>query len=694
VPPDHRPSSVWAWPLLLGLLGLALPGAAADAAEAQPDLGSMSLSELMQLEVTSVSRQPEELLDAPAAISVLTGEEIRRSGCTTVPDLLRLVPGVQVGQISSNLWSVSVRGFAGRFSADLLVLVDGRSVYTPLFSGVYWEVQDLPLDEIERIEVIRGPGATLWGANAVNGVINIITRRAVDTQGGFVQAGTGNADRALASARYGGRLGSDAHFRTWARYSGRNRTQSADGRDLADRWDFGRAGFRADWDGVPNRRISVEGAYHRGEQGIRWELPSLAEPYLIVHKTKAALSGGHLGTQWEQRFSESSEMTLQLYFDRDNRDDILYGEHRSTYDLDLQHRFDLYPRLGVIWGGGYRRAEIRFVGSDHASIRDGRNRNSRDLRSGFVQADLEAVPRRLQITGGIKLEHHDQLGLEAQPSARFLWRIDSGQAVWGAISRAVRTPSIMEQRAALWLLTMPPGSPTNPFPDPLVMKMEGSTKLASEVLVAWEAGYRSRPTDGLLLDATVFLMRYDRIRGFVPGEPSWVTSPSPDGPRSHWSLPVTLANLAAGEARGVELASDWHPLPWLRLRAAYSYLQLRQTRGGGASEDGPPAGDFADRTDPWRNSPSHQARLWASFSLDRAWDLDLAGRHVSALRGQSIPAYTVFDARLAWRPSPPLEISVSGRNLGPASHEELGGEFNPTSTAIKPAIYTAVALSW
>jgi iron complex outermembrane receptor protein len=238
-------------------------------------------------------------------------------------------------------------------------------------------------------------------------------------------------------------------------------------------------------------------------------------------------------------------------------------------------------------------------------------------------------------------------------------------------------------------MTIPPDTPTNPSPLPAVMMMAGSKTMASEVMVAWEAGYRSRPTDGLLLDATVFLMKHDRIRGFVPGEPSVVAGPSP-----HVSVPVTLANLAAGEARGVELASDWYPLPRLRLRAAYSYLQLRQTRGGGASEDGPPAGEFADRTNPWKISPSHQARLWASFGLGRAWDLDLAGRHVSALRGQRIPAYTVFDARLAWRPSPPLEISVSGRNLGPASHEEFGGEFNPTGSAVKPAVYAAVALIW
>jgi iron complex outermembrane receptor protein len=696
----HRARPIWVWLLIFGLLGLASPGAAAEAGEAKPDLGSMSLSELMQLEVTSVSRQPEELLDAPAAISVLTREEIRRSGCTTLPDLLRLVPGVQVGQTSSSIWSVSVRGFAGRFSAKLLVLIDGRSVYTPLFSGVYWEVQDLPLDEIERIEVIRGPGATLWGANAVNGVINVITRRAVDSQGGFVQAGTGNADRALASARYGAALGPDTHVRAWARYAGYNPTQSAGGQDLADRWDFGRAGFRADWDRAPHRQVSVEGAYHRGKQGTRWELASLTrdlasptEPYLAVQETKTALSGGHLLTKWQQRISGSSEMSLQLYFDRDNREDSVYGEHRSTYDLDLQHRFDLHPRLGVIWGGGYRRAEMRFVSSDHFSMLDGRSLDSRDLRSGFVQADIEAIPRRLQITGGVKLEHQDQLDLEVQPSTRFLWRIGPGQAIWGALSRAVRTPSIAEQRAAIWIATVPPYSPPmNPNPIPVAVMMEGSGKLASEVMVAWEAGYRSRPTDALLLDATVFLMKHDRIRGFVIGAPSAVSPPPPDS--AYMSLPVTLTNLLAGEVRGVELASDWYARRWLRLRAAYSYLNMRKTGEAGASQDDAVQGDFANRTEAWSASPSHQAWLWASLTLGRAWDLDLTGRYVSAIPAQKVHAYTVLDARLAWRPSLPLEISVAGRNLGPASHEEFFPEFSPTTAAIKPALFAAVTLSW
>jgi iron complex outermembrane receptor protein len=676
---------------MLAVAGLASPGAPADAAEEQPDLGSMSLGELMQLEVTSVSRQPEELLDAPAAISVLTREEIRRSGCTTLPDLLRLVPGVQVGQTNSSTWSVSVRGFAGRFSAKLLVLIDGRSVYSPLFSGVYWEVQDLPLDEIERIEVIRGPGATLWGANAVNGVINIITRRTVDSQGGFVQVGTGKADRALASARYGAGLGPDAHFRTWARYSGRNPTQSASGEDLADRWDFGRAGFRADWDRAPYRQVSVEGAYHRGEQGTRWELPSFTEPYLAVRNTKTALSGGHLLTKWQQRFSGSSEMSLQLYFDRDNREDSVYGEHRSTYDLDLQHRFDLHPRLGVIWGGGYRRAEMRFVSSDHFSMRDGKSLDSRDLRSGFVQADLEAIPRRLQITGGVKLEHQGQLGLEAQPSTRFLWRIGPRHAVWGALSRAVRTPSIAEQRAGAWLRTVPPGDPLNPNPLPVVVMMEGSGEFASEVMVAWETGYRTRPTDALLLDATVFLMKHDRIRGFVAGAPSIVPGAPPEVP-THLSLPIALANILAGEARGVELASDWYARRWLRVRAAYSYLDMRPI--GRGTGDAGMTGGIAERTNVWKGSPAHQAWLWASLSPGRAWDLDLTGRYVSGIPTLGVHAYAVLDARLAWRPSAPLEISVAGRNLGPVSHEEFFSEFNRASTAIKPTVYAAVALSW
>jgi iron complex outermembrane receptor protein len=321
-------------------------------------------------------------------------------------------------------------------------------------------------------------------------------------------------------------------------------------------------------------------------------------------------------------------------------------------------------------------------------MQDGNDRDSRDLRSGFVQADLEAVPRRLQITGGVKLEHQDRLGLEAQPSARFLWRIGPGQAVWGAISRALRTPSIVEQRLDLWVATIPGGGPMDPRPLPVAVRAKGRTTFASEVLVAWEAGSRCRPTDALLFDAAVFLMKYDRVRGFDIGDTSIVMSPLP-----HVSIPLVVTNLNAGDTRGFELLSDWYARRWLRLRASYSYLDMRQTRGGTVDDNGM-AGELGAITDVWRSSSSHQARLWASLGLGRAWDLDISGRYVSALPAQSVPAYAVLDARLAWRPSPPLEISVTGRNLGPASHEEFFAEFFPTTAAIRPAFYTAVALSW
>jgi iron complex outermembrane receptor protein len=672
-------------PLLPAWLGLATPTWGADpAADASADVESMSLAQLMQLEVTSVSKQPEQLRLAPAAITVITREEIRRSGSTTIPDLLRLVPGVQVGETSSSVWAISARGFAGRFARSLLVLVDGRSVYTPSFSGVYWETQDLPLDEIERIEVIRGPGAALWGANAVNGVINIITRRAVDSQGGFAKVGGGNRERVLTSARYGTRLGSAAHLRTWGKFFRRNETRGTDGQGMADQWDFGRAGFRLDWDRTPERQVSVQGAFHRGEQGLRYSLPTLVAPYLgEMADARTGLSGGYMVADWQQRFSAASDLTMRVYFDHDRRDDArVFGEDRSTYDVDLQHRFDLHPRLGLIWGGEFRHTNMRLDGSPYFRPKGG-DAEIEDLGSGFAQASFDAIPDRLELTAGGKLEKKNRMDLAVQPSLRLRWLAGSRQAFWGSISRAVRTPSISEQSIDIWMATFPPGNPSQPGPQlPITATMTGSTGFKDEVLVAWEAGYRAQPADALLLDASVFLMEYKGVRGFEILAPVMEMEPVP-----HLALPLAFKNMFDGRSRGVELSSDWDARSWLRVRAWYSFLDLKQTRTNGPDIPNTGVSEFD-------SSPSHQALIRASVDFHRSWKLDVTGRYVSAISSMEVPAYTVMDARLAWRPSPPLEMSVTGRNLGPKSHTEFVSSSAGVSTVIKPGVFAAIALSF
>ena len=673
-------------PFLPAWLALATPTWGADpGAEAPNDVESMSLAQLMQLEVTSVSKQPEQLRLAPAAITVLTREDIRRSGSTTIPDLLRLVPGVQVNETSSSVWAISARGFAGRFARSLLVLIDGRSVYTPSFSGVYWETQDLPLDEIERIEVIRGPGATLWGANAVNGVINIITRRAVDSQGGFATAGGGNLDRVMTSARYGVRLGPAAHLRTWGKFFRRNETRGTDGQGMADQWDFGRAGFRLDWSGTPERQVSVQGAFHRGEQGLRYSLPTLVAPYFgEMADARTGLSGGYLLADWQQRFSTASDLTMRVYFDHDRRDDTLvFGEDRSTYDVDLQHRFDLHPRLGVIWGGEFRRTNMRFDGSAYFRPQAGINAEIENLGSGFVQASFDAIPDRLELTAGGKLEKKNGMDLAVQPSLRLRWLAGSRQTFWGSVSRAVRTPSISEQSIDVWFATVPAGSPSQPGPQfPITATMTGSTGFKDEALVAWEAGYRTQPADALLLDASVFLMEYEGLRGFETLAPVMETDPVP-----HLNLPLAFKNMFDGRSRGIELSSDWDARSWLRVRAWYSFLDLKQTKTNGPASTNVGVSQFD-------TSPSRQAMIRASMDIRRSWDLDVTGRYVSAIKSQGVPAYTVMDARLAWRPLPPLEMSLTGRNLGPKSHTEFVSEYSRISTVIKPGVFAAIALSF
>jgi iron complex outermembrane receptor protein len=673
-------------PLLPAWLALATPTWGADpAADASADVESMSLTQLMQLEVTSVSKQPEQLRLAPAAITVLTREDIRRSGSTTIPDLLRLVPGVQVSETSSSVWAIGARGFAGRFARSLLVLVDGRSVYTPSFSGVYWETQDLPLDEIERIEVIRGPGATLWGANAVNGVINIITRRAVDSQGWFATAGGGNQERVVTSARYGIRLGSAAHLRTWGKFFRRSETRGTDGQAMGDQWDFGRAGFRLDWDGTPQRQVSVQGAFHRGQQGLRYSLPTLMAPYLSeMADAPTGLSGAYMVADWQQRFSAASDLTMRVYFDQDRRDDArVFGEDRSTYDVDLQHRFDLHPRLGLIWGGEFRHTNMRLDGSAYFRPQNGTDTRIENLGSGFAQASFDALPGRLELTAGGKLEKKNDLDLAVQPSLRLRWLASSRQTFWGSVSRAVRTPSISERSIDIWIATFPPGSPSHPGPQlPITATMTGSTEFKDEVLVAWEAGYRIQPVDALLLDASVFLMEYKGVRGFETLVPVMEMEPV-----RHLDLPLAFKNMFDGRSRGLELSSDWDARSWLRVRAWYSFLDLKQTKTNEPAVPGTGVSEFD-------SSPSHQALIRASVDIGRSWDLDVTGRYVSAVRTLEIPAYTVMDARLAWRPSPPLEVSVTGRNLGPKSHTEFASGSTGVSTVIKPGVFAAIALSF
>lgn len=377
----------------------------ADAAVAKPsgevDLTEMSIEEVLQLEVTSAAKKPQKLANTAAAIFVLTADDIRRSGATSIPGALRMVPGLQVARIDANKWAITSRGFNGRFANKLLVLIDGRSVYTPSFSGVYWEVQDTLLADVDRIEVIRGPGAALWGANAVNGIISIITKHTRDTQGGLLTAGGGTEERGFGSLRYSTALNDSAFLRIYTKYFNRDGSVDPEGRDTSDAWEMMRLGMRLDWQITDDDDLTVQGDFYQGDAEQMLILPSFSPPFTEQRTTDIDWLGGNLLARWQHRFSDRANLSLQMYYDRTQRKErTLLRENRDTFDLDMQHQFLWGNRHDLIWGLGYRFTTDDFTDSNVIELNP--KSRSQHLFNAFVQDDIALVPDRLHLIFGSK----------------------------------------------------------------------------------------------------------------------------------------------------------------------------------------------------------------------------------------------------------------------------------------------------
>ncbi|MCA9726722.1 MAG: TonB-dependent receptor [Candidatus Eisenbacteria bacterium] len=657
---------------LLSLIATTIPSVILGS-RSTDDLASLSLAELLQVEITTVARQATQLSDAPAAVYVLRQEDIVRSGYTTIPDLLRLVPGLQVGQIDASRWSVTSRGFGGRFARNLLVLVDGRSVYTPLFSGVYWEVQDLMLEDIERIEVIRGPGATLWGSNAVNGVINIVTRDAQDTQGTFVQGSAGTEESGAVQARYGGALGPSAHYRVYGKFFDRTHTVSRTGTETHDGWDVVRGGFRGDWALRATDVLSFQGGIYGGSQGVHYGLPSTAAPYVEQVVDESRLEGGHLMATWDHTMSPSSDLALQVYFDRGIRSDDYWGALRTAFDVDFQHRFAVLPRAGLIWGAGYRHTDLRFLASRWVTVDSGGSDFGHGLASAFVQSEVKIVPRRLGVTIGGKVERQDRTSL--QPNARILWTPSEVHTVWGSVSSPVRTPSESEHHISTWLQAIPPGTEKNPGTIPLLVYSVGDEGLKDERTVAWEGGYRVQPSATFFVDLALYHNELHDLRGAVPEDPIVRQSPEPVV-----ILPLRLINVSNGTTNGAELATEWQPRPEIRLRTGYTWLNARNSHAGSSE---------TSLFDEFASIPRHQVFVHGMFDVGRTIDLDAIVRYVDAIESLKTSAYTLLDLRIGWWARPTVELSAAGRNLGKI-HTEFPFELDSYSSKIEPGFYAAV----
>lgn len=628
-------------------------------------LTNLSIEELMNLEVTTVSRRKESWWETAAAVHVITQEDIRRSGAKSIPEALRLAPGVQVARITANRWAIAVRGFNSLYAAKLLVQIDGRTVYSPLFAGTYWEVLDTFMDDIERIEVVRGPGAAMWGANAVNGVINIITKDAMDTQGGLLNLGGGTTEHAFAGLRYGGRSGENIYWRVYGKSFDRDGFTNSEGGPARDDWGMRRGGGRMDWAPSGSNSLSIQGDLYTGTLGQLRNVPKQWLPIMSLTRDRFDVDGGSLQARWTHDFSPQSDLALQFFVDRSVRREAALGERRTTADLDFQHRLTPHPRHELLWGAGYRYTTDRTKGSFVFSM-DPHDRAD-SLFSFFLADKMELLKDRLRLTVGTRVEHNDYSGWEFQPTLRLLWTPNPRNSAWAAVSRAVQTPSRATHDMRINILRFPLG----------VMSVFGNDKGRSEDVLAWEVGYRTKLMEGLYVDTALFLNVYHHLRTREQGLPFLEFLPPP-----LLTVPLNFANNMSGKTYGGELCIEWQPTPRWRLEAGYSFLQMQlglDPPGTDVTAEG-----FEDA------SPHHQVFVSSQIDLPHNLELDTSLYYVDHLPFRDVSSYVRLDARLGWHPTEELDLAVGIQNLSESRHIEYNSFQGQRLTQIPRSVYWEV----
>jgi iron complex outermembrane receptor protein len=654
---------------------------------APADITKLSLEELLAVEITSVSKKAEKASDAAAAVFVINQEDIKRSGATNIPDVLRMVPGLQVAQIDANKWAVSSRGFNGFSSNKLLVLMDGRTLYNPLFSGVLWNAQDTMLDDIERIEVIRGPGASLWGANAVNGVINIISKHSANTQGGLLTAGTGTEEKGFGALRYGAKINDHTTYRVYGKNFYRDDLEFADGSKANDDWHQARGGFRLDSAAAPESPYSftIQGDGYNGNADATTNIPSTNPPYTTNISNPSNIRGGNLLTRLTKKENDTSEMSLQAYYDLARSNDRLLGDERSTADIEFQHRFQATTKQELTWGLGYRYTRDTLENSATFSF-DPASRTDQ-LLSAFLQDEITLVDDLLRLTLGSKFEHNDFTGYEVQPNGRLLFTPHKHHTFWAAVSQAVRTPSQADHDIRISSAIVP--SAAIPFlpPGPGLAEVviNGNEDFKSEKLIAYEIGYRTQLHEKLAFDATAFLNDYSRLRT-TPSSLHFVTANNSGNPALFYQLNYEAGNTMEGNTYGFELVADAKPLDWWRLQLAYTFLRLDLHETGQgllASEDAE------------GESPRNQVSLRSMMNLTKSVTLDTWLRYVDNLPTYGIPSYVALDARIGWQVHPQVELSLVGRNLLDSAQPEFGYLFiNTIPSEIERSVYAQARVTF
>ena len=623
------------------------------------DLKALSLEELSQIEVTSLSKEPVRAFRTPAAIYVITGDDIRRSGVTSIPEALRLAPGVEVARIDGSKWAIGIRGFGTRLSRSVLVLIDGRTVYTPLFAGTYWEVQDSLLEDIDRIEVVRGPGGAIWGPNAVNGVINIITKSAKDTHGAYASAGGGNQEQGFANGRYGGATAGGLNYRVYAKGFTRGPEYHPDGRSFDD-WRGGQGGFRMDW-GDRADAFTVEGDFYGENVGERVQVVNYTAPYETNVDANADLSGGNFLVKWQRKLHSGGDLQLQAYYDRTNRFEPNLAERRNTFDVDFVAHSPLPFHQQLTWGAG-----LRFSHADNPFVTQGLlflpPQRTDNLYTAFLQDELGLVENRLSLTVGTKLLRTNFTGFEFEPSARLAWTPSQQETFWAAYTHAVRTPSDAEEDFFLSGFT---GQIVNGLP--FLARFNANPNFAPEQMNGFELGYRRLLGKSFLIDLASFYNHYhDLFDEELAGAVFLEDTPPPP----HLLLPAQFRNGLLATTRGVEVAPEWRPAERWRVRGTYSYLYMNVSKE-------PRSGDIGTAPGIVGASPQHEATVDVSFDFSKALQFDFDYRYVGQLPAQLVPSYSTADARFAWRFNGGLEIALVANNLFQPHHPEYAGDPGP-----------------
>ncbi len=639
--------------LLAGITWFPATGLASDnPSQTDQSLKNLSLSELGNIEVTTVNKEPEVVWKTPAAIFVITQHDIQRSGATSIPEALRLAPGVEVARISTDEWSIGIRGFGSRLSRSVLVLMDGRIVYSPFTAGVYWEVQDYLMEDIDRIEVIRGPGGTIWGPNAVDGVISIITKSSKETQGGLVSGGAGNVEQGFGEGRYGGSSGPNFTYRVYGKGFARSPEFHADGINY-DAWQAGQAGFRMDWNKGTRDTYTLQGdGYYQGA-GQSAAASTYNPPANFILDGTAHLSGGNVLWRWRRTLGEKKDFQVDAYYDQTSRHELNFGDIRNNFDVDFVDRFPL-PRQEISWGAG------AYISHGHEiDIYSGLYFNPTTITdqyyTAFIQDEITLVRDRLSLIAGPRFQQTNYTGPLFEPSARLLYTPTATQTLWAGFTQAVRTPADVERNFFL-------SSYLGPTPSglPLFARFNANKNFQSERLNGYEVGYRRLIGPTLYLDIATFFNQYRNLLSEDITGPIFVESdPTP----THLLLPAEFGNGLEATTEGGEISSQWQPKPFWRVTGSYSFLEMHVKKAPGSADIG-----TAPITQ--GSSPQNEFLIQNNFDLPKSITADFQVRYVSSLPALQVPSYWTGDLSLGWSPNKQILFSLVGQNLFQPYHYE------------------------